>query len=640
MGASGSKKEEKKTISGSPEPIELESLEKTVEQMKKCVCRVYGCGEGTGFFVQIPDDSDFMPVLITTNSIIGEDEIANAKEIKILINEEGKKREFEIDKKRKRYTNQKLDIAIIELAKRDGINNYLDLDDSIVEFLKNKKEISSSFGEIYSSESLYALNCPKGKHVFVSYSVPPKINKEEILHKCNVKAGSTGAPLLLSKNQKVIGIHTGYNEENEMNKGLLIIYALSEFLKLNDKEMKIIRDDAFLNEMVIKYDVKEDDEEKIKLFGSRFIENNKNKCKLVIRGKEQEIFEYLTLTNNMRKKGSVEITLKEIKKITNMSYMFGEETFTNGCWSLSPTSNFSKWDTQKVTDMSGMFAGCQKLTAIPKISKWSTENVTDMSYMFSYCNSLESLPDLSNWNTGNVTDMRYMFSDCNKLSSMTNISKWNVENVVDIRYMFSDCKSLKSIPDLSKWNTKNVKDMSGLFYNCNSLTSMTNISKWDTKNVINMNSLFSYCSSLSSIPDLSKWDIQNVTDLSHLFSDCSLLYSLPNLSKFNTINVKNLSYMFYNCKKLSSIAYIYKWNTQNVTDMSGMFSGCDSITSISDISEWNTENVIDMSFMFSGCSKLPKIPDISKWNTDKLSITTDMFLGCKETLNIPEKFKK
>ena len=355
MGASGSKKEEKKTISSSPEPIELESIEKTVEQMKKCVCRVYGCGEGTGFFVQIPDDSDFMPVLITTNSLIGEDEIANAKEIKILINEEGKKREFEIDTKRKRYTNQKLDITILELAQRDGINNYLDLDDSIVECLKNKKEISSNFGEIYSGQSLYALNCPKGKHVFVSFSVPPKINKYEILHKCNVKAGSSGAPLLLSKNQKVIGIHTSYDEENEINKGLLIIYALNEFLKLNDKEMKIIRDDAFLNEMVIKYVVKEDDEEKIKLFGSRFIENNKNKCKLIIRGKEQEIFEYLTLTNNMKKKGSVEITLKEIKTITNMSYMFGEETFTNGCWSLSPTSNFSKWDTQKVTDMNSIF---------------------------------------------------------------------------------------------------------------------------------------------------------------------------------------------------------------------------------------------------------------------------------------------
>lgn len=112
-------------------------------------------------FVQIPDDSDFMPVLITTNSLIGEDEIANAKEIKILINEEGKKREFEIDTKRKRYTNQKLDITILELAQRDGINNYLDLDDSIVECLKNKKEISSNFGEIYSGQSLYALNCPK-----------------------------------------------------------------------------------------------------------------------------------------------------------------------------------------------------------------------------------------------------------------------------------------------------------------------------------------------------------------------------------------------------------------------------------------------------------------------------------------------
>ena len=35
-----------------------------------------------------------------------------------------------------------------------------------------------------------------------------------------------------------------------------------------------------------------------------------------------------------------------------------------------------------------------------------------MSYMFSYCNSLKSLPDFSKWNTNNVTNMSYMFSEC------------------------------------------------------------------------------------------------------------------------------------------------------------------------------------------------------------------------------------
>ena len=35
-----------------------------------------------------------------------------------------------------------------------------------------------------------------------------------------------------------------------------------------------------------------------------------------------------------------------------------------------------------------------------------------MSYMFEDCISLKSLPDISNWNTNNVTNMSGMFCNC------------------------------------------------------------------------------------------------------------------------------------------------------------------------------------------------------------------------------------
>ena len=37
-----------------------------------------------------------------------------------------------------------------------------------------------------------------------------------------------------------------------------------------------------------------------------------------------------------------------------------------------------------------------------------------MSYMFSKCSSLTSLPDISKWNTNNVTNMSGMFNNCKK----------------------------------------------------------------------------------------------------------------------------------------------------------------------------------------------------------------------------------
>ena len=46
------------------------------------------------------------------------------------------------------------------------------------------------------------------------------------------------------------------------------------------------------------------------------------------------------------------------------------------------------------------------------------KNITDMSYMFHGYDSLSSLLDISKWNTNKVTDMSFMFHDCYSLSSL------------------------------------------------------------------------------------------------------------------------------------------------------------------------------------------------------------------------------
>jgi len=45
--------------------------------------------------------------------------------------------------------------------------------------------------------------------------------------------------------------------------------------------------------------------------------------------------------------------------------------------------------------------------------------------MFDGCYSLESLPDISKWNTNNVIDMSGMFADC---SSLGKKPTWYKEN--------------------------------------------------------------------------------------------------------------------------------------------------------------------------------------------------------------------
>ena len=215
----------------------------------------------------------------------------------------------------------------------------------------------------------------------------------------------------------------------------------------------------YTNEINITYNVENEDD--IHIFGKKFVENNKDKCKIEFENKEYEIKEYFHIEDYTNYKlNKLQIKLKLSNNITDMSNMF------NGCASLISLPDISNWNTKNVTNMSYMFYHCKSLASFPDISKWNTNNVTNMSVMLSDCKSLTSLPDISKWSTHNVTNMSYMFYNCKSLTSLPDISKWNTNNVTNMSYMFSDCKSLTSLPDISKWNTNNVTDMSYMFNGC------------------------------------------------------------------------------------------------------------------------------------------------------------------------------
>ena len=58
-----------------------------------------------------------------------------------------------------------------------------------------------------------------------------------------------------------------------------------------------------------------------------------------------------------------------------------------------------------------MFYNCSSLKSLPDISKWNTNKVIDMSDMFYNCSSLKSLPDISKWNTKNMTNMFFIITE-------------------------------------------------------------------------------------------------------------------------------------------------------------------------------------------------------------------------------------
>ena len=253
----------------------------------------------------------------------------------------------------------------------------------------------------------------------------------------------------------------------------------------------------------------------IRLFGEKFIEKNKDKCKILIDNNESELIKVFSCKNV--KNNILKVRLKIYSNITDMSGMFNE------CSSLSSLKGISNWQTGNVTNMSAMFSGCSKLSSLDGISNWKTENVTNMSGMFFRCSKLSSLKGISNWQTGNVTNMSGMFFECSSLSSLEGISIWETGNATNMSGMFSGCSSLSSLEGISNWETGNVTDMSGMFSGCSKLLSLEGISNWKTGNVTDMSGMFKGCSSLSSSEGISNWQTRIATNMREMFSGCSKL---------------------------------------------------------------------------------------------------------------------
>ena len=225
----------------------------------------------------------------------------------------------------------------------------------------------------------------------------------------------------------------------------------------------------------------------IKLFGSGFAYNNKDKCKIIYNKKEFDLMEYFKFDNNYNHNDSIKIQLRINNNITDISYMFYECKELLSISDLS-SNNFNITDINQSFDDDNFYNYSEKSNNSNEIDKSETfyndnlilssiqkntnssiyneinelnyfkenifTNFTNMSYMFYNCYSLISLPDISNLDTKNVTNMEGMFSGCSLLKSLTDISKWNTKNVNDMSYIFSRCSSLKSLPDISKWILK------------------------------------------------------------------------------------------------------------------------------------------------------------------------------------------
>jgi len=221
-------------LTGYPNVISYDCTKKIIEQMEKNICKLkIGKTQGTGFFCKIPfpNENNMLPVLMTNNHIIdGEFLFKKNENISLEIEEEKNPKTIYLDNRIK-YTNKEYDITIIELLEKDGIKNYLSLDEKIIDDILENNNKNYKFID----ETLYILQYPDRK-LSVSYGILKEIyedKKYDFNHNCSTKGGSSGSPILSSSNNKVIGMHKEGFKYNLYNKGIFLNYAVKDFIQKN-----------------------------------------------------------------------------------------------------------------------------------------------------------------------------------------------------------------------------------------------------------------------------------------------------------------------------------------------------------------------------------------------------------------------
>lgn len=287
----------------------------------------------------------------------------------------------------------------------------------------------------------------------------------------------------------------------------------------------------------------------------------------------------------------IDLSEFDTSNLEDAGYMFSTPYENNSTTPIDPI-DFSHFETRKLKNMTGMFAGSH----LPSI-------------------------DLRHFNTGNVTDMQYTFSGLKNVTHL-DLYGFDVSKVNNIGAIFWNNPTLVSL-SLAHWQLDSIHAMDSLFADMYALTSL-DLTGFTTKNVTDMHHMFSGCRSLVSL-DLSSFDTSKVTDMNNMFRDNFALKNL-NLSSFNTSNVTNMAEMF----RHDGVIYpldVSSFDTRKVTDMTNMFywTLMSPENGTLDLSNFDTRSLTTAAGMFN-YTKAKTIYVSDQFTTTNITPGTEMFI--------------
>ena len=237
----------------------------------------------------------------------------------------------------------------------------------------------------------------------------------------------------------------------------------------------------------LKNEEEKPNKKRIRIFGRKFVEKNKNNKNVKISigindiDEKTSLIEYLE-HNEYYENNSIQVNLYGVGHILDFNHMCSE------CFSLE-------------------YITIIRIKKKEREKNYNKDNDYDDSLNFSFSSKLdfnESFIDEIN-SFPFYFKLSRMFYKCHSLKKINN-DIFNILEIIaveEMKELFYECKLLESPPDISKFNTENVQNLTRLFFNCQAIKSLPDISKWNTKKVSNISQMFCGCKSLEFLPDIS-----------------------------------------------------------------------------------------------------------------------------------------
>ena len=211
-------------------------------------------GWGSGFYclIPLPNTAYKIPVLITSEHVLGREYLEIGKQIEIEIDNYDRSFIISISKESQIFTNRELDITIIKINKENKLFNnvvFIDIDENIYkneEFLQKYLHKKRAYILEYTKGiDYYEHDCEKKKkcstkEILKELTENKEFSIEEgeinydgkmIIHNIPTGPGASGGPIISDDKFKVIGYHLGKNRFMKEGIGKLLKYPIQEFIR-------------------------------------------------------------------------------------------------------------------------------------------------------------------------------------------------------------------------------------------------------------------------------------------------------------------------------------------------------------------------------------------------------------------------